>query len=127
MAVISLNAYETVVTVLTGASEMNSLAHGSIGAVSGAGSGTILDNGTLLDLYADFELNVGTLGSAPLATAWFRLYMWTSLDATNYEFSPAAGAFNPDGIDDYHKVGDFFVPTLSLIHISEPTRLLSIS
>jgi hypothetical protein len=64
-----------------------------------------------LDLYADFELNVGTLGSAPLATAWFRLYMWTSLDATNYEFSPAAGAFNPDGIDDYHKVGDFFVPT----------------
>jgi hypothetical protein len=103
----SLKSYETSVTVLTGASEVNSVAHGSLGAISGAGSGTILDNTTLLDLYADFEFITGTLGGAPLVGGKVFLYQWTSLDAANYETSPAAGAWTPDLIDPEHLVGTF--------------------
>lgn len=109
MAVQSLNAYETNVAVLAGASELNSLAHGSLGAVSAAGSGVILDNTTTLDLYADFEFISGTLGSAPLIGGKLYLYQWTSLDTTTYENSPAAGAWTPDLLDAEHLVGIFQV------------------
>jgi hypothetical protein len=114
MAVISYNAYETAVTVLNGAAsgELVSLAHGSMSAVTDGTHGIILDNTSLLDLYADFELQItSAMGATPLARSWFRLYMYTSLDGgTNYEASPAAGVWNPDLSDDMHKVGDFYVP-----------------
>jgi hypothetical protein len=113
MATISEKAYETAVVILQGANEVNSLAHGSLGAVSGAGTGTIFDNTSLLDLYAHFELNVGTLGSAPLAGGWWRLYFWKSLDGTNYEFAPGAATqtpYNPDLMDPLRAVGDFKIP-----------------
>lgn len=112
MAVISYNAYETAVTVLSGAAsgELVSLAHGNMSAISDGTHGLIIDNTSLLDLYADFELQItSAMGATPLSRAWLRLYMYTSLDGTNYEDSPAAGVWNPDLCDDMHKVGDFYI------------------
>lgn len=123
MATISLKAYETAVAVLSGASELNSLAHGSLGAVTATGSGVVLDNtvaGTE-DLYADFELNVGTLGGNALVGGRLILLMWASLDGTNYPQSYAAGTFDPNLIDPEHIVGTFTVPagmtTTGKLHI----------
>lgn len=108
MATIGLKAYSATVTVLSGTSELNSLANGNVGAVSGTGSGVILDNTSALNLYADFELITGTFGAAPTVGNKLSLYMWSSLDGTNYETAPAAGATTPDA---GHKVGDFVVIT----------------
>ncbi|MDE1904969.1 MAG: hypothetical protein KGH75_00780 [Rhodospirillales bacterium] len=89
---IKLAAYLTSVTVL--ASELNSLANGSVSGLTGSGTGTILDNTSNLSLYADFELDV-TFGSAPTLGNTIGLYMATSLDGTNYEIMPAAGTTAP--------------------------------
>jgi hypothetical protein len=108
MAVISLKAYETSVTVLAGASEMNSLANNNLGALTAAGTGVILDNTSLLDMYADFEFNSGTLPGAPVVGNKLDLYMVTSLDGTNYETFTAAGTVAPDASK---KVGSFVIET----------------
>lgn len=64
------------VSVMT--TELNGLANGAA-ALSAA-----IENGTELDLYADWELTV-TFGSAPSANGKIDLYMARTLDEVNYE------------------------------------------
>lgn len=109
MATIGLKAYGSAVIVLAGASEMNSLATANLGALSGTGTGVILDNTSALNLYADFRIFTSTLGGAPTLGNHLDLYMWTSLDGTNYETSTAAGTVAPDASK---RVGSFVVATV---------------
>ena len=108
MATIGLKAYGATVTVLSGASELNSLANANLGAVSGTGSGVALDNTSALNLYADFEFISGTLGSNGTLGNSVDLYWSTSLDGTNYDTFPATGTQAPPS---YQKVGSFYLPT----------------
>ena len=59
---------------------MNSLANGSLGSASGAGSGTILDNTTLLDLNAVALLDLAAQGSARSTGAGVELWAFESID-----------------------------------------------
>lgn len=102
-------AYDTAVTVLSGATEMNSLANLNLGGLSGSGGGTILDNTSLKRMYADFELVTGTLGGNGTLGSSFDLYWSTSLDGgTTYDTFPGTGTQAPPA---YSKVGSFFLPT----------------
>lgn len=85
-------------SVLT--TELNSLANNTMSAASGA-----YDNGTNLDIYAWFELNV-TFGTNPSDTPpTVDLYMAKALDGTNYETAPVTG-----GAGQQHEfVGSFTV------------------
>src|SRR5260221_644235 len=93
MANIKLSAYGSPVVVLAGASEMNSLASGSVGAVSSTGTGVILDNTALNNIIFDFELFTSTLPGAPTLGSTVELHAYGSIDGgTTYATSLAAGA-----------------------------------
>jgi hypothetical protein len=97
MAAIQFSAYRTGVVVLAGAaSEMNSLANNNVGAITGAGSGVILDNTGNKDLLCDFELFTSTLPGAPVAGSVVELHAYPSFDGTNYATSLATGATLPN-------------------------------
>jgi hypothetical protein len=99
MANTNFSAYRAGVVVLAGGnSEMNSLANNNVGAVTGTGTGVVLDNSTNKDLLCDFEFNSGTFGSAPTAGGTVELHMYASLDGTNYETSLATGATLPNDL-----------------------------
>lgn len=90
---VSLKGYETAQTVL--ATELNSLAANNVSGLSGAGTGVVLDNTTLLDLYCDFIAHI-VFNAAPTAGNVLGLYYSQSVDAgTTYETAPAAGATLP--------------------------------
>jgi hypothetical protein len=111
---IELKGYGSTVTVLSGASELNSLANGNLGAVSGTGSGVVLDNTSALYLYADFEFISGTLGGNGTTGNSVDLYWNTSLDGSTYDtFPAAAGSVAPPS---YQKVGSFYLPSATTVY-----------
>ena len=71
-------------TVLS--TELNSLASGAASAASGA-----LDNGTLLDLFADLTFNIATQGAARTAGAFVSIYIIRATDGSTYDGILAAG------------------------------------
>lgn len=93
MAVIKESAYGTSVTVL--ATELNAISNNNVSGVSGAGTGTIYDNTTNLEILADLEF-ICAFGSAPTAGGVIELHAYNSLDGTNYATSLAAGATLPN-------------------------------
>ena len=97
MANIKLSVYGSPVVVLAGASEMNSLATANVGAVSGTGTGVILDNTGLLNVIFDFELFTSVLPGAPTAGSIVELHAYGSIDGgTTYAVSLAAGSTLPN-------------------------------
>lgn len=79
MATTKHKAYSAAIaSVLT--TELDSLASGGTSAASAA-----LDNGTALDLFADFTLTVATQGAARSAGANIAVYLTQALDGTNYD------------------------------------------
>lgn len=87
----TLSSYATIATALS--TEFNSLANGSSTAASSA-----IDNSSVLDVWADLELNLGTFGSTPSAGAYIEVYLIPSVDGTNYadgsaSVAPAAELF----------------------------------
>jgi hypothetical protein len=96
MAAIQESAFRTAVLVLSGTSELNSLANNNVGAITGTGSGTVLDNTGNKDIVCVFELQTGTLGAGPTAGAVFELHMYPSFDGANYATSLSAGATLPN-------------------------------
>jgi hypothetical protein len=97
MANIKLSVYGSPVVVLAGASEMNSLANVSVGAVSGTGTGVILDNTALLNVVFDFELFMSTLPGAPTLGSTVELHAYGSIDGgTTYATSLATGTTLPN-------------------------------
>ena len=111
MATIKLAGYLSSVTVL--ATELNSLASGSVSGLSGAGTGVILDNTTNLSLYVDLVLTV-TFGSAPTAGNVCGLYMAYSPDGTNYDVMVAAGTTLPNSAK---LIGNFVLETAGTAQI----------
>jgi hypothetical protein len=89
MAVIGLNPYRGVATVMT--TELNALA-----ASTGKGISAAIDNGTNLDLFADVELNV-TFGTAPTANTVIELYIVTTLETTDTNYSDGSTTVLPQG------------------------------
>jgi hypothetical protein len=80
MSLLALKPYTGVQTVMT--TELNSLA-----ATTGKAISAALDNGSYLDIWADFELAV-TFGTAPVLNTIVELYALRSLDG---------GTTYPDG------------------------------
>lgn len=64
--------------------ELNSLGTGTRTA-----KGTEVDNGTNLDQFAKFEINV-TFGTTPSAGGYVQLHMMTAPDGTNYDDGDAS-------------------------------------
>lgn len=78
MATTSLKAFDqSATTVLS--TELNSLANGSLSAVS-----TAVDNSSNLSIWMDVELVLATQGGSRSAGATCTLFMSPSLDGTNY-------------------------------------------
>lgn len=75
------NAPSSTVSVLT--TELNSLGSGSASAASSA-----IANQTNLDIYSDWELNLGSL--SPAAGAYIAVYIMLAVDGTNYPAPSAA-------------------------------------
>ena len=85
MATTSLKAFTVSGTSLL-TTELNSLANGSLTAVSAA-----FDNSTNLTIWADYELVLGTQGGARSAGATCTLFMSVALDGTNYTDATVEG------------------------------------
>ena len=85
------SSYQTSVDVL--ATELNALTAGSDSAISGAGTGVILDNSVGLNLYCDFEfISGGAWGVARSGSLKVSLYFSVAADGVNY--TDAGSAFD---------------------------------
>lgn len=89
MAQVNWEAYSSATTVLSGTSEMNSLANATLGGLTGAGSGTLLDNTSALDVLAVAFLDLAAQGSSRSTGAGIELWRFESIDG---------GSTYPDGI-----------------------------
>ncbi len=70
------------------ASELNSLANGSVSGLSGSGTGVAIDNATNLDQYGLFRLSV-TFGSSPSSGGYVNVYEVIQADGSAYGSSAA--------------------------------------
>lgn len=86
MATVTFKAYTQALTTLL-TTDLNSFANNAISNFNG----TVLDNTTALDLFADFELNA-TFAVAPTVGTGIDLYLVPTIDGTNYEDGALAAA-----------------------------------
>lgn len=85
MVEIKRTDYRAIQTVLD--TQLNALANNALSGLSSAIDNSSAGSNPDQDLFADFELGV-TFGSAPTANTTWDLYLFPSLDGTNYADAP---------------------------------------
>ena len=116
MADIKWQDATAVVTLMT--TELNSLA-------TNARANIAHDNGTDLDLYGDFELNLGTITAPADGDKIAELYIFPTIDGTNFPDPGTGTGDDPQAIflvGVFAAVGTGTTPRLGIVGVPIPPR-----